>query len=56
MQNNSWARLLAYVTGLINQRPLLQCEYLNAENRMLRSHDGSTHRSYLGDAHASILN
>jgi hypothetical protein len=25
MQNNSWARLLAYVTGLVNQRLLLQC-------------------------------
>src|SRR3954464_6456231 len=38
MQNNSWARLLAYVTGLINQRLLLQSEYLIAENRILRSH------------------
>ena len=38
MQNNSWARLLAYVTGLMNQRLLLQCEYLIAENRILRSH------------------
>ena|SRR5690348_7307549 len=38
MQNNRWARLLAYVTGLVNQRLLLQCEYLIAENRILRSH------------------
>jgi hypothetical protein len=38
MQNNSWARLLAHVTGLVNQRLLLQCEYLIAENRILRSH------------------
>jgi hypothetical protein len=38
MQKNSWARLLAYVTGLVNQRLLLQCEYLIAENRILRSH------------------
>lgn len=38
MQNNTWARLLAYVTGLVNQRLLLQCEYLAAENRILRSH------------------
>ena len=38
MQNNSWARLLAYVTGLVNQRLLLECEYLIAENRVLRSH------------------
>jgi hypothetical protein len=38
MQNNSWARLLAYVTGLVNQRLLLECEYLIAENRILRLH------------------
>ena len=38
MQDNTWARLLAYVTGLVNQRLLLQCEYLAAENRILRSH------------------
>jgi putative transposase len=38
MQNNPWPRLLAYVTGLVNQRLLLQCEYLVAENRILRSH------------------
>src|ERR1700754_886040 len=33
-----WARLLAYVTGLVNQRLLLQNEYLAAENRILRAH------------------
>ena len=38
MQNNKWARLLAYVTGLVNQQLLLQNEYLAAENRILRSH------------------
>jgi hypothetical protein len=38
MQDNKWARLLAYITGLVNQRLLLQCEYLAAENRILRSH------------------
>jgi hypothetical protein len=38
MQNNNWVRLLAYLTGLVNQRLLLQCEYLAAENRILRSH------------------
>jgi hypothetical protein len=27
-----WAHLLAYVSGLVNQRLLLQCEYLAAEN------------------------
>ena len=38
MQDNKYARLLAYITGLVNQRLLLQCEYLAAENRILRSH------------------
>lgn len=32
----NWARLLAYVTGLVNQELLLQNEYLAAENRILR--------------------
>jgi hypothetical protein len=36
--SNNWARLLAYVTGLINQELLLQNEYLAAENRILRAH------------------
>jgi hypothetical protein len=38
MRDNRCVRLLAYVTGLVNQRLLLQCEYLIAENRILRSH------------------
>jgi hypothetical protein len=38
MIDNQWPRLLAYVTGSVNQRLLLQCEYLVAENRILRSH------------------
>ena len=33
-----WARLLAYVTGLVNQEVLLRNEYLVAENRILRAH------------------
>lgn len=37
-KDNHWARLLAYVTGLVNQELLLQNEYLAAENRILRSH------------------
>jgi hypothetical protein len=53
MQNNSWARLLAYVTGLVNQRLLLQCEYLIAENRILRSHVSG--RLRLSDAERSTL-
>jgi hypothetical protein len=38
MKENRWARLLAYVTGLINQELLLKNEYLTAENRILRAH------------------
>src|ERR1017187_2012952 len=38
MQNKKWARLLAYVSGLVNQQLLRQNEYLAAENRILRSH------------------
>jgi hypothetical protein len=35
------ARLLAYVTGLVNQELLLQNEYLAAENRILRAQQPS---------------
>jgi len=38
MPENKWARLLAYITGLVNQKLLLQNEYLAAENRILRAH------------------
>ena len=38
MKDNHWARLLAYVTGLVNQDLLLRNEYLAAENRILRAH------------------
>src|SRR6266567_5982058 len=37
MRPNEWARLLAYVTGLVNQQLLLRNEYLAAENRILRA-------------------
>ena len=37
MRNNKWVRLLAYVTGSVNQELLLQNEYLAAENRILRA-------------------
>jgi putative transposase len=37
MINDKMVRLLAYVTGLVNQKLLLQNEYLVAENRVLRS-------------------
>jgi putative transposase len=38
MKKTQVARLLAYVTGMVNQQLLLQNEYLTAENRVLRSH------------------
>ena len=38
MNQITWARLLAYVTGLVNQELLLQNEYLAAENRILKAH------------------
>jgi putative transposase len=36
--NNQSVRLLAYVTGLVNQELLLQSEYLVAENHILKAH------------------
>ena len=38
MRKTRVARLLAYVTGMVNQQLLLQNEYVIAENRILRSH------------------
>src|SRR5688572_5804758 len=38
MKDTTWARLLTYVTGLVNQDLLLQNDYLAAENRVLRAH------------------
>src|SRR5918993_5618901 len=52
MKDNKWARLLAYVTGLINQELLLQNEYLAAENRILWAH---LPRLRLTDAERSTL-
>ena len=37
MSDNKWLRLLAYVTGLVNQELLLQNEYLATENRILKA-------------------
>jgi hypothetical protein len=37
MRNKKWLKLLAYVTGSVNQKLLLQNEYLAAENRILRA-------------------
>jgi hypothetical protein len=48
-----WARLLAFVTGLVNQELLLRNECLAAENRILRAHLPSQLR--LSDAERSTL-
>ncbi len=53
MINDKMVRLLAYVTGLVNQRLLLQNEYLIAENRILRSQ--LPKRLRLTDAQRSTL-
>jgi hypothetical protein len=46
---------LAYATGLVNERVLLQCEYLVAENRILRSHLSGSGRPRLSDPERSTL-
>src|SRR5262245_8931316 len=48
-----WARLLAFVSGLVNQELLLRNEYLAAENRILRAHLPRQLR--LSDAERSTL-
>jgi hypothetical protein len=48
-----WARLLAFITGLVNQELLLRNEYLVAENRILRAHLPS--RLRLSDVERSTL-
>ena len=48
-----WARLLAFVTGLVNQELLLRNEYLAAENRVFRAQLPS--RLRLSDAERSTL-
>src|SRR6516165_6832627 len=48
-----WARILAFVTGLVNQELLLRNEYLAAENRVLRAH--LPNRLRLSDAERSTL-
>jgi hypothetical protein len=53
MRDNTWVRLLAYIAGLVNQRLLLQNEYLAAENRILRAHLPS--RLRLSDPERSTL-
>jgi hypothetical protein len=52
MKDNKWLRLLAYVTGLVNQELLPQNQY-PAENRILRAHLPAGLR--LSDAERSAL-
>ena len=33
----TWARMLAYITGTVDQELLLRNEYLAAENRILKA-------------------
>ena len=33
----NWKQLLAYITGIVDQKLLLRHEYLVTENRMLRN-------------------
>src|SRR4030095_2774255 len=46
MKGYQVARLVAYVTGLVNQELLLQVEYLAAENRILRAHAPARLRAF----------
>jgi putative transposase len=38
MKNTQVARLLAFITGMVDQQILLQSGYLATENRILRAH------------------
>ena len=49
----SWKKMLAYVTGEVDQSLLLRVEYLIEENRVLRNQIGK--RIPLTDAERSIL-
>ncbi len=48
-----WKRLLAYITGSVDQQLLLRNEYLAAENRILRNQ--ITGRLQLTDGERSTL-
>ena len=48
-----WARMLAYITGSVDQELLLKNEYLAAENRILRAQ--SKGRLLLSDAEKATL-
>ena len=48
-----WARILAYITGTVDQELLLRNEYLAAENRILRAQIKG--RLLLSDAEKNTL-
>ena len=48
-----WARMLAYITGTVDQELLLRNEYLAAENRILRAQIKG--RMLLSDAEKATL-
>ena len=48
-----WARMLAYITGTVDQELLLRNEYLAAENRILRAQIKG--RLLLSDAEKATL-
>jgi hypothetical protein len=39
-----WARMLAYITGTVDQELLVRNEYLAAENRILKAHEDNIMR------------
>ena len=49
----TWARMLAYITGTVDQELLLRNEYLAAENRILRAQIKG--RLLLSDAEKATL-
>ncbi len=48
-----WARMLAYITGTVDQELLLRNEYLAAENQILRAQVKG--RLWLSDAQKSYV-
>jgi hypothetical protein len=48
-----WVRILAYITGTVEQEPLLHNEYLAAENRILKAQIKG--RLLLSDAEKATL-
>jgi putative transposase len=50
-----WARILAYITGTVDQEMVLRNEYLVAENRMLKAHNQLQGRLRLSGAERMTL-